>query len=737
MCDARDQAFARLFAQLEHAAFEVLVAQIDAQPHQAVLPDIVVPRIVMAAIDARAPQVHAAAEASNRSATGDAIDLGEEYRVVERHEGERERRRLFERELDLDAVFDPAAELGAHQSRAQRGEELGAEKTGQAGDVIAIELSAQCDKLGVITARRNAGFRKDEHVKKIAPFDSPTTRPRRVVGSLMAGAIATLCGLSTPGTRAQASRAPQLESITQEELRADLFFLASDRMQGRLTNTPTNELAADWVLSQFEGAGLKPGGHSGGFEHRYNLMTATLGEENALRLGDAAQSGPWSEYRLGEHFYPHRFSANAGVTAAPLVFVGFGIVSPERNHDDLRDAVRGRVVLMLDREPGVNDPASPFDGVVTAEVATPLRKVLAAQDKGAVGAIFVEDVHNQTGAPANFAAQAANYWPATPPRIERYTLKALSDRVRIPVIQVSEVVGRRLVAATGKSLLELAKSAETPGGITPVPITQAVTIKTSVAHQTVPDRSIVAMIEGRDPQLKNEYVLVSAHFDHDGADGPRVQNGADDDGSGTVGLIEIAEGFALAAKAGQAPRRSVIFAAWNSEERGLLGAWAYAEDPIVPLDRIVAVLNMDMIGRNEEVQVGGGGRFRGLELQTAESNNNATNIIGTVRSPDLRAAMDAANNGIGLELKYRYDNNISNLMRRSDHWPFIQKGVPGLWIHTGLHPDYHTIYDRPEKINYPKMLKITRLVYQAAWDLANSSRRPRLLPAGAPSTANR
>jgi hypothetical protein len=536
---------------------------------------------------------------------------------------------------------------------------------------------------------------------------------------------------------AQTSRAPQIDSITVDELRADLFFLASDRMQGRLTNTPTNELAADWVLSQFEGAGLRPGGHSGSFEHRYGLMTATLGDENALRIGDPAQTGPWSDYRVGEHFYPHRFSANAGVTGALIAFAGFGIVSPERNHDDLRDAVRGRVVLMLDREPGVNDPASPFDGVVTAEVATPLRKVLAAQDRGAVAVIFVEDVHNQSGPAANFAAQAANYWPATPPRIERYTLKALSDRVRIPVIQVSEIIGRRLVAATGKSLIDLAKSAEAPGGITPLAINQGVSLQTSVAHHTVPDRSIVATLEGSDPQLKNEYVLVSAHFDHDGADGPRVMNGADDDGSGTVGLLEIAEAYALAARAGQRPRRSIIFAAWNSEERGLLGAWAYAEDPIVPLDRIVGVLNMDMIGRNEEVQVGGGGRFRGLELQTAESNANATNIIGTLRSPDLRAAMDAANKGIGLDLRFRYDNNVSNLMRRSDHWPFIQKGIPGLWIHTGLHPDYHTIYDRPEKINYPKMVKITRLVYQASWDLANAATRPKLLPIAAPGTANR
>jgi hypothetical protein len=527
---------------------------------------------------------------------------------------------------------------------------------------------------------------------------------------------------------AEQGRAPQIDSISADQMRADLFFLASDTMQGRLTNTPGNALAGEWVRSRFERLGLQPGGH-GGFEHRYGLMTAALADGNAVRIGELPASGTRADLRLLEEFYPHRYAANAAAEA-PLTFVGFGIVSPERQHDDYRDAARGRIALMLEREPGVTDPASPFDGLVTAEVAQPIKKVLAAQAKGAVGVIFVEDVHNQSAAGSNFSAQAVNYWPTAPPRVERYTLKAWSDRVRIPVIQVSPAVAERLVSSTGRTLDALARLAETRGGVTPVPINTVVAMKTSVAHETVPDRSIVATIAGGDSQLKNEYVLISAHFDHEGADGPRIYNGADDDGSGTVGLIEIAEAYALAAQAGERPRRSLIFAAWNSEERGLLGAWAYTEDPVVPLERIAAVLNLDMIGRNEEVQVGGGGRFRGLAQQTAESNANATNIIGSVRSPDLRAALDKANNGIDLELKYRYDNNVSNLMRRSDHWPFIQRGVPAIWVHTGLHPDYHTVYDRPEKINYAKMAKIARLVYQASWDLANASARPRLLPIG-------
>ena len=134
---------------------------------------------------------------------------------------------------------------------------------------------------------------------------------------------------------------------------------------------------------------------------------------------------------------------------------------------------------------------------------------------------------------------------------------------------------------------------------------------------------------------------------------------------------------------------------------------------------------MDMVGRNEEVRVGGGRRFRGLELQTAESNDNAVNILGYSYSPDLTAAIRAANAGIGLEIKTRYDNNPSNLLRRSDQWPFLQNGVPAVFIHTGLHPDYHTEFDVPERINYAKMEKIARLVHQVSWDLAQGSGRPK------------
>jgi Zn-dependent M28 family amino/carboxypeptidase len=527
-------------------------------------------------------------------------------------------------------------------------------------------------------------------------------------------------------------RAPQIESIRKAELRADLYFLASDGMRGRLTDTPENELAAEWVKSRFERLGLSPAGSEQSYFHPYNLMTATLGSANTLEA--ATGEGTRLHLKSGQDFYPQRFSASARAKG-PLVFAGFGISSPAQGHDDYRSAdLAGKIALVLDHEPGERDPTSPLDGVVTAEAAVALKKTLAAQAKGAIGVLFVSDVHNHPG-PANFEAAARGAWPERPPRIQSFTLSGWMEQVRIPAAQISPALAATLVRRTGQSLAELGRAAESAGGFTSLALPGAeIELTTTVDRHIVPDRNVLAKIEGSDPRLKDEWIVVCAHYDHNGADGAQVFNGADDDGSGTVGLLEIAEAYALAAREGRRPRRSVLFAAWNSEERGLLGAWAYADEPLVPRERIAAVLNMDMIGRNEEVPEGGGNRFRGLDLQTAESNHNAVNVIGTARSADMKTAVQKANGAIGLDLRFRYDNNVSNLMRRSDHWPFLQYGVPALWFHTGLHPDYHTVYDRPEKINYDKMEKVTRLVYQMSWDLAQQDARPKL--AARPVTSN-
>ena len=535
--------------------------------------------------------------------------------------------------------------------------------------------------------------------------------------------IAAICVAAAIHVAAQ-QRAPQNESIRQEDLRADLFFLAGDSLRGRLTDTEENRAAADFIRSRFERIGLKGAGPNGSFFQPYNLMKATAGDAAANSLDIAGSEGSARQLRNGQDFYPHRYSAS-GTAAGSLVFVGFGISAPHLGYDDYGGNVRGKIVLALDHEPGEHDPNSPFDGVVTSEASTVWRKALAAQEKGAAAVLFVSDVHNHPGA-ANFEAAARNYWPEKPPHLLSYTLAAWSDRIHIPVAQISPAVASSLLADSGKSLEDLAKASETARGFAGVGLTTArVTVRTAVDRHIVPDRNVVALLEGSDPKLKHEWVIVSAHYDHNGADATQIFNGADDNGSGVVALIEIAEAYALAAKEGHRPKRSILFASWNSEERGLLGAWAYTEQPLAPLNTIAAVLNMDMIGRNEEIPIGGGGRFAGLEVQTAESNSNALNLMAFSKVPDITASVDRANAGIGLELKKRYDNNSSNLLRRSDQWPFLQRGVPAMGFITGLHPDYHTQYDRPEKINYVKMEKITRLVHQVSWEIANAEARPK------------
>ena len=542
---------------------------------------------------------------------------------------------------------------------------------------------------------------------------------RRTLAAITIG-LPTLLG----GQTASPTRAPASDVITIPKMRADLEFLAGDALRGRLTDTPENAIALEWVAARFKWLGLKPMGANGTYSLPYGLSIGSLGSgTNELTV---ARGGSEARYGLTTGFYPHRYSASATATG-DLVFAHFGIVAEPLGYDDLRGDVRGKVLLLLDHEPGENDSASVFDGIVTSEYTNPLKKALAAQARGAAAVLFVTDVQNHQGAPT-FEAASRAYWPAQPPRLLPYTLAAWADKLTIPVGQISVALADTLVRGVGKPLAELAKAAESARGNPPVAIPGVrVTVTSSVVRRTVPDRNVLAAIEGSDPNLRNEWVVIAAHPDHNGAVGDTIYHGADDNASGAVALLAIAEAYAKAAAAGQRPRRSVLFASFNSEERGpLMGSWGYTEAPAVPLERTVAMINMDMIGRNEEVPENGGARFRGLPVQTGESNKNSVTLLGWSRSPSLTAAVERANARYRLTLKKNYDNNASQLLRRSDSWPFLQHGVPAIWFHNGLHPDYHLTTDTADRINYEKMERITKLVHQLSWDLAQSNGRPNI-----------
>ncbi len=535
-----------------------------------------------------------------------------------------------------------------------------------------------------------------------------------------AAAAATAALVAAAVVAQDPAPAPGGGSIRAGDLEADVRFLAADSLQGRLTDTPGNRVAADFIASRFARHGLAPVGSDGTHFHRFDLLTTALGADNALQVTGVGQSS----FPLGRAFYPDPASASASAEG-DIVFVGFGVDAPSLDHDDYREAdLDGAVALMLNHEPGEFSRDSPFDGTARSEAARIERKILAAQARGAVAVLVAPDRHNhaRSRGPARPMGSA---WPSRPPRVPRYGLASWVEAVEVPVVHISGDLAEDIAESAGRSFTDLAESAERPGGVAAAPLAgPRVELTTSVRRTTVANRNVVGLIEGADPELRDEWIIIGAHYDHDGAIGPVVYNGADDDASGVAGLIEIAEAYREAARGGDRPPRSILLAAWNSEEQGLLGAWAYTEAPLHPLARTVAVLNMDMIGRDEEVPRVGGLRFRGLEPQSAEENRNAVNILGYSRSPDLRRAVERANRAADLDVRFRYDDNASNLLRRSDQWPFLYREVPALFVHTGLHPDYHTERDTPEKLRYDKMARIVRMVHQLSWDLARDADRP-------------
>lgn len=534
--------------------------------------------------------------------------------------------------------------------------------------------------------------------------------------AILAAAVASLSG-------AGLASAPENTSISADDLRRDVFILASDEMGGRLVGTEGNKRAAEFIADRYAELGLTPVGVDGSYRHPFELIVPRLGQAGRLRVTRDDHS---SSFTFGSDYFPERFSGTGEATGG-LVFVGFGISAPELGHDDYgKTDISDQVVVILDHEPGEHDQASLFDGDVLSEYARSVRKALEAQRRGASAVLLVSDVHNHPTIPP-LNRPISDVWPRVWGRVPGYQLGAWVSELRLPVMRISTELAERLLATNDSSFGTVTRRAETPGGMTPVAHPEiVVNVAAEVYREHVPEHNVVGLIEGADPLLRDEWIILSAHYDHEGTTDSGIFNGADDDASGVAGMLEIAEAYALAAARGHRPRRSILLAAWNAEERGLLGAWAYTERPLMPLSATVAVLNMDMIGRSEEVPENGGRRFHGLDPQTAESNTDAVNLIGYSYSSDLRAAAEAANVETVLELRFRYDNSRSNLLRRSDHWPFLARGVPALFVHTGLHPDYHTERDQPDTLDYKKMSRVVKLVHELSWNLAQADARPTL-----------
>lgn len=240
-----------------------------------------------------------------------------------------------------------------------------------------------------------------------------------------------------------------------------------------------------------------------------------------------------------------------------------------------------------------------------------------------------------------------------------------------------------------------------------------ITIELKIEEDKIQTENIIGMVEGTDKA--SEAIVISAHYDHIGIKGETVYNGADDDGSGTVAVMELAQAFSEAKKAGFGPRRSIIFMGMTGEEKGLLGSEYYSNHPVFPMEKTVTNLNIDMIGRLDEEH---------------PEDENYVYLIGTnMLSQDLHDISENANktyNNINLDYRYNSLEDPNKFYYRSDHYNFAKKGVPVIFYFNGVHEDYHKSTDTIEKILFNKIENITQLVFYTAWDIANRDEKPKV-----------
>ncbi|HET7697418.1 MAG TPA: M28 family peptidase [Vicinamibacterales bacterium] len=507
-----------------------------------------------------------------------------------------------------------------------------------------------------------------------------------------AALLAIWCACAAPAARPAPARVPDavvraIDAVSTADLRTYVETLASDRLKGRGVGEAGNRQAEEFICDALRRNGVTPAGADGSCYQPVEIAQPSLGPRSRL-LVTRGDGSTLQEIRGGSDFYPLP-DTGSRAASGPLVSAGYGITSAERSHDDYAGVdARGAIVMILDGAP------EPLRGDRQTVFAS---KVQNATAHGARGLLVVTE---------NPAA-ADQVWPERGSRSATYRL-ASDLRSAPPLATLSAKAAQPLRDA-------LARGA-----------TLEATLAPDVEERTVTVRNVLGLVEGRDPARRGEMIVVGAHLDHDGTDAQgRIYNGADDNASGTAAVIAAAAAMARAAAAGERPARSVLFALWNGEEKGSLGAFAFVAAP-QPARRVVANLNLDMVGRNEEVPNPADWRFAGMPKVSAASSVNTLHVLGYSYSPDLAADLREANEAIGLTLKEDYDYGIHNLVQRSDQWPFLSRGIPALFLTTGLHPDYHTPDDDAARIDFGKLTRVARLAARAAWIVADDAAEPAL-----------
>ena len=477
------------------------------------------------------------------------------------------------------------------------------------------------------------------------------------------------------------------ESIKANDLSARLHFIASPELEGRETTTRGQKVAARYIASEFQRMGLKPIGDSGTYFQHFNVEVTKINEKSAIAVN--TKQGV-SSFAVGKDFYA--YSAQEGPVTGPVIFIGYMnnnvdsaltkgkivVALPGRKEDARDTSVSPRTRLMLNR---------PFPGS--------LARIVVADDSGSL----------------SFERQASRFES----QMKRGAMAVVGGEVRagrsaggFPPL-VSSAVAAALLKETGKTLAQLRIAAYQDSSFKPITLSQTtVTVDISNSKELRTTENVVGFLEGSDPKLKDEVVAFTGHFDHLGINPDGViYPGADDDGSGTVTVLQLAQAFTTNPVK---PKRSVMFMTVVGEEKGLWGSSWYVNHPLLPLEKTVADLNTDMIGRTDK-------KYDELK------SSNYVYVIGSDKiSTQLDSVLKLSNKeteNLVLDYTFNDDKDPNQFYRRSDHYNFARHGVPIVFFFTGEHADYHRPTDTVDKILFDRMARIVRVIYATGWKVAN------------------
>ena len=480
------------------------------------------------------------------------------------------------------------------------------------------------------------------------------------------------------------------ETITQQGLKTQLSVIASAAMEGRETGTEGQRKSAAYIEEQFKEIGLTSPASLKDYQQFYSLLKDTL-IPKILKIGK-------KNYRFGQDYIiTPGTDEKSEFNAKNIIFAGYGI--SDLNYDDYTGKdVKGKVAVIFSGEPKAGDTFL-ISGTSTPSIwgYSFTRKAMVAKQKGAIALLVVNlKIDNITDL-ASKSKTSNIYFPR----------QQSTAGEKVPVVTVAPYVIKNIFGRTGTELTAYAE-----GGIPLKDFNAEVNVKSKLVYKRIKTETsasnVIGYIEGSD--LKNQYVFLTAHYDHLGKKGNVIYYGADDDGSGTAAVVEMARAFAKAKADGFGPRRTLVFMTVSGEEEGLLGSEYYSDHPAFSLGNTTVDLNTDMIGRIDPER-------------NYDDSMNYVYVIGNDKlSTDLDPISVATNKKYTqLELDYKF-NAVDDPLRiyfRSDHYNFAKKGVPILFFFDGIHKDYHKPTDTVDKINFDLLEKRTRFIFLTAWDIAN------------------